>query len=434
MTLDLFQREAAEDEAFARRNQRGDLPATFDDTFSAAWTHGALFGQSIARQNARVDAMWDYIADVKARTGHTLPNPALDLAGSGGLDEFNAEVAKLAERFPNAGLKPLTPEDLDQLAVDRAKKSNIDFATTLQRERTGGGSLGLGLGELASALDDPINLLAFPLAAPASLGIVKTTLAWAAIAGGTQTAIELAGLPFRERVDPDYATSGQPFRNVIGAAVGGGAIGGGLKALGAGWARMKNAEWPRSIRDAGNVIESEAQIAGTNVLPGVEGEAAHHAALSKAIDDVVAGKPVEVDGIVRPDLAPALDGAAEPSRAFSAAARAGEAERAQIAPASAAEASRGNPPPPSLSELAAEISPARVAEVREDPLTAAAVSQEIDRLRANKDLEIPVAETVDKRGNRTAVMRSLDQMLSDAETRERAAAEIRLCATPGAPS
>lgn len=42
-------------------------------------------------------------------------------------------------------------------------------------------------------------------------------------------------------------------------------------------------------------MESEAQIQQSNVLPGVEGEAAHREALGKAIDDIVAGRGVSVE-------------------------------------------------------------------------------------------------------------------------------------------
>jgi hypothetical protein len=87
---------------------------------------------------------------------------------------------------------------------------------------------------------------------------------------------------------------GEPARNVLGAAAFGGAAGGFFKGLGMAWGRAKTGVWPRSIRDAGNVVESEAQVAQSNVLPGLEGEVAHRDALAKTIDDVVAGRKVEV--------------------------------------------------------------------------------------------------------------------------------------------
>jgi hypothetical protein len=51
--------------------------------------------------------------------------------------------------------------------------------------------------------------------------------------------------------------------NILEAGLGGAVLGGGLKGLSALWTRQKTGAWPRTVRDAGNVVESEAQIAAT---------------------------------------------------------------------------------------------------------------------------------------------------------------------------
>jgi hypothetical protein len=50
------------------------------------------------------------------------------------------------------------------------------------------------------------------------------------------------------------------------------------------------------------VIESEAHVADSNPFPGAEGEVAHREAFAKSIDDIYAGRPVDVSGIITPDF------------------------------------------------------------------------------------------------------------------------------------
>src|SRR5581483_8371574 len=135
-----------------------------------------------------------------------------------------AKADEVRSRRPELGLPQLTEDEIDRRAIMKARQARSDLAAMAMREKTAGGSLGIFAGSAASGFTDPVNLLAFPLAAPTGLGILQTALAWSLIAGGTQTAIELAGLPFRERVEPGYGESAEPAGNILGA----GAFGGGL--------------------------------------------------------------------------------------------------------------------------------------------------------------------------------------------------------------
>jgi hypothetical protein len=175
------------------------------------------------------------------------------------------------------------------------------------RERTTGGAVGSFLGTAAAAVTDPVNMIAFPLAAPESLGILGTALAWGAIGAGSQVGIEALNATSMERIQPGYGPSNEPITNILEAGVGGAVLGGGLKGLSMAWQRARTGQWPRTVRDAGNVVDSEANIASTNRLPGVEGEAAHRTALNKAVDDLANGRPVDVDGIVSGDMLGAYD-------------------------------------------------------------------------------------------------------------------------------
>lgn len=312
MSLDLFQNDQAEAVANAGRNPATALPQTFGETFLPAWNQGLLFGQSVARSTARIRGMAEYIDDIYRQTGVMLRNPELAPVGTDGLAEFNTELSKLATQYPALGrlrdqgveraFQPLTNEEVDSLAAKVSARANLDYATMMRQERTLGGSLGIFAGAAAAGITDPINLLAFPLAAPEALGALGTTLAWGGIAAGTQTAIELGSMGFRERVRPGYQASGEPMANIAGAAVFGGALGGGIKGLSAAWSRVKTGEWPRSVRDAGNVVESEANIAGTSLFPGADGEAAHRTAIQRSLDALVTGRPANLDGVITPSI------------------------------------------------------------------------------------------------------------------------------------
>lgn len=297
----MFQRDEQASLAFARQHLAQDLPATFSESFDAAWRAGLEFGNSDARSRARIEGVEDFIDDVRKKTGVLLVNPALG-GGAAALEQMNAQLVQLSVKHPDLGLHALTEEDIDQLGEARSRGARAAAQRMAGREQTWGSVAGSALGSLASGGVDPVNLVAVPLAAPASLGILGTALATAGITAGTQLGIEAATATYKERVEPGYAESGEAGQNVVGAAVAGGVLGGGAKALGALWTRVQTGAWPRSIRDAGNIVASEAQIADTNILPGVEGEVAHRTALQASIDALVSGRPIDVSDSVTSSL------------------------------------------------------------------------------------------------------------------------------------
>jgi hypothetical protein len=153
------------------------------------------------------------------------------------------------------------------------------------------------LGEAASGAADPMNipLMAIPLE---GLGVAATAGLMAAGNAGSQAANEIVNRQYNERVDPGYNASGQNAENVMGAAVSGALLGGGLKALGNVLTRAVTGAWPTAAKDAANGVMSEADILNSNVLPGADGEAAHQGALGKAIGDVLKGDPVDVSSSI----------------------------------------------------------------------------------------------------------------------------------------
>ena len=301
MSFGIFTKGQNESLDYAQQHLAEDLPLEFGEAFDASWREGLLFGQSVSSSTSRMEGVQDYLDGIREKTGTVLTNPALG-GGDAALAELNGQLTALAPRFPDLNLKPLTADDLDRLGEEKARRARQVYQRAASREHTWGGAAGLALGSLASGAADPVNIVTVPLAAPASLGILGTALATAGITAGTQIGIEALAAPFKERVEPGYGASGEAAQNVLMAGVAGGVLGGGVKGLSALWTRYRTGSWPRSVRDAGNVVAGEGQIADTNLVPTVEGEIAHRTALQKAIDDLVSGRPVDVSENVTPDL------------------------------------------------------------------------------------------------------------------------------------
>lgn len=303
--LDLYEG----DQAQAAKMQPGEatrLPTGFGANFDAAWSDGRLFGQSVASYNARLAALGDYADDVRRQTGADLTEQMYPNGGEGGAqpdyDAINAKVAALKEKNPALDIATLSDDEIDRRALAKAQAAHRTYEEMQAGEKGPGGSVGSFFGSAAASAVDPINIVGLVVAPEAGISILSSALRWGAIAGVSQAAIEGASSGFKEQVQPGYAESGQPVGNIGEAFLGGAVLGGATKALGNAWTRVKTGAWPTSVRDAGNVIESAAHTAQTNPFPGVEGEVAHHEALVKTIDDILAGRPVQIDHIITPDF------------------------------------------------------------------------------------------------------------------------------------
>src|ERR1700683_5066140 len=278
-----------------------DLPATGEESFNAAWANGEMFSSSVAQGNARRQALDEFGKQINAAGGDVQSEYAsrltFGLMGDpiepDGLDVANAALAKAKAKNPALQLNPLTDDDLDKRAVEISRGAQVSYAEMAQREKTFGGKLGGVAGSLASSATDPLNLVLAPIAPEADLGVLGSALLVGGLGAGSQAVNEAMGARYREQVQPGYAASGAPIENIAEAGAGGAVLGGGLKALGNLWTRVKTGEWPTSIRDAGNVIESEGQLQGSNILPGAEGEVAHRQAMGTAVDQILKGQQVD---------------------------------------------------------------------------------------------------------------------------------------------
>ena len=296
--------------ADALRRSGNDLPTTFGDTFAAAWSRNDFFMQNTLGEKDRLDALGDYLDTIKQKTGEDLA-PTLDYGGAAGagamsaaglLEQANDRLGELKKRYPNLDLEPLTGDQLEQNAVAKRRAADADFAATVGRERGPGATAGLIAGGLAAGVADPINIVALPAAPEEGLGILANALRWGAIGAGGQAASEAISAPYQEQVQPGYIESGAPLAHIAEAGVFTAGTAGLMRGLADTWERVSTGAWPTSVRQAGDVVTSEANIAASNVYPGPEGEAAHQQALSKAISDILAGMPVKVDEIITPEL------------------------------------------------------------------------------------------------------------------------------------
>lgn len=316
--LDLYPEQDARESKF-QPGEGARLPSEFGENIQAAWSDGRMFSLSMDRAVSRAAALGDYVDEIRQKTGQDLSKVFIpDVAGGGqtGVTDFtqaNERVAALKQDHPDLDVAPLDDAEIDRRALAKAQTAHRTYETLQAGEKTWGGSFGSFLGSAGAAATDPINIVGLAVAPEAGgVSILSAALRWGAIAGVSQAAIEGASDQFKEQVQPGYMESGQPLQEIGGAFVGGAVLGGATKALGNAWTRVKTGAWPTSVRDAGNVIESAAHTAQTNPFPGVEGEVAHQEALVKTIDDILAGRPVDVSAQITPDL---LRSAAEAEQA-----------------------------------------------------------------------------------------------------------------------
>lgn len=413
--LDLWQNDTAVTAA-PQPTEGKDLPATFGEGFDAAWNEGRLFATSIAGENARMSALQDHIDNLSQTTGKDINQqidfssfnvPGVGFVPPGAnelLPQVNAAAAKL-------GQPELSSDDLEQRAVEKSRAAQSAYADFAGREHGPGAGLGALIGGAAAQAADPINLIAMPIAPEAeSVSVLAAALRFGAVAGVAQAGIEAVGAPYHEEVQPGYLASGAPLVNVASAFGQGAALGGGLKFLGNAWTRVKTGAWPQSVRDAGNLVESEANIASTNVYPGADGEAAHRAALSGTIDSILKGRPVDVSRDVPPELEALAGKTAEPPPIEPARAAAEEARAAAGAP------TETQPQP----ELPFEAT-AAVAKMRQTNEVLAGGVQQIAR-RAGYDMPEEEAARVAERlvG---ATPEEADDMLRDLQVSPRQVAE-----------
>lgn len=300
--LDLWQNDA-QATAAPQPGEATDVPASFGEKFAGEWAYNRMVTGSLADENARNEALGAFDDQIKQAGGGDALNAAFAarigngdvmLTSSDFLDIANDTVAQLRQKTPTLALQPLTDDELNRRAISLQQGAQATYADLQARGSTFGGKVGGFLGGVSAAAAEPQNIAALAIPIGGELGYLRAALVGGGVFAGSQAVSEVAN-PNRSQVIPGYSPAG-----AIGeAAVEGAALGAGGEAvargLGALWTRFKTGAWPTSVRDAGNLVESEANIQNTNILPGADGEVAHRDALAQSVDQVLNGKPVDVD-------------------------------------------------------------------------------------------------------------------------------------------
>src|SRR6516165_10527167 len=210
-----------------------DLPTTFGETFSAAWSRNTLFSQDYFGENDRMSALSDYTNKVKAMTGEDVA-AQLDYGTYGGgmmpdshalLRQANDKVNELKKKNPELELEPLSPEEFEQNAVAKRKKADADFEETISRPRGPGATAGRWLGAGVAGVADPINIASLPIMPAAELGIVANAVRFGEVAGVAGAVSTTLAAPYREQVQPGYVAGGGPLAEIAEQAAFG-AVGG----------------------------------------------------------------------------------------------------------------------------------------------------------------------------------------------------------------
>src|SRR6516164_9213540 len=116
-----------------------DLPMTFGETFSAAWSRNTLFSQDYTGENDRWSALSDYTDKIKAMSGRDVASELNYGTGEFAPDsramlaQVNTKLAELKKQNPDLDLDQLTPEQFEQNAIAKRRKADADFEEIINR-------------------------------------------------------------------------------------------------------------------------------------------------------------------------------------------------------------------------------------------------------------------------------------------------------------
>jgi len=283
----------------------------------------ATFGETFAPDryftiNRTRREMWQRAVDeLHGATGEALPNPygavtpaeMMRLGNQPAIEteRRNAIIEKArAARETNPDL--FDPENIDRYIGEEANRRRGRAASY---EGTGNGIVNfLAAAGLETFTPHGVAGLVLPatrLPGAAASAVGRTFLGnvgrEAVFQAGANAALQAGaeGLDYLSRSETGTAQSlGEVVTNIAGAAVIGGAIGGGVRALHLKWLGLPEkirADAPIEVRDAFRVIEAETLYSGQNRL-GVD-PLLHERYQGNAMDAVMRGRPVELADLGR---------------------------------------------------------------------------------------------------------------------------------------
>src|SRR5262245_8615733 len=279
---------------------------TFAEAYQSAWDTATLFDHATAFANARTRVVSNRARELEKLTGDTSLQPIL---ATKGIEGFNERLSQLARTYPEYAdqLQPWSEDFIAQEGIKLSKEAREAAKELGMRPATWASWTGGALGGAAAWPTDIVNFITglAGVAAPAQMGIIAAFGTEALIGGASQIATEVLGAPYHETVEPGYLKTAEPYTNIAGQTVLGGVFGAAIPMTAAVYRRFfkTRPDLPPPVRDAGNVIESEEFTQTTNPLKEVpEGDAAHRAALGRAVQRVAKGEAVDVSDIITPEI------------------------------------------------------------------------------------------------------------------------------------
>lgn len=331
MLLGLYQTDTADTLGRAQSAPAAEIPPSFSESFHAAFAETRAYANSDALWRARHEVVQAALDRLEDATGEVYANPEAAARGPNrdALEKsIRARFDSLKAERPDLNLAYPTDEEIQAGAVAKAQKAKGERDALSAKPGDFASGAGFIVGDIAGAMTDPLNIASMFAGAPAGASILRTAAIEAGIAATSQAVIEAGTAGFKRQVDPEYGIT-EAAGNIAAAGAGGAIIGGGLRAAGRAldwWRGRDRAELPRDVQDALNVTERDQEVRAANPLPGVAGEQAHAAAIQKAEQDIEAGRPVDVQDIVREARAEAPSAPAMPDRVFTSGGRAVDVE------------------------------------------------------------------------------------------------------------
>lgn len=322
MPFDLFTGGQRNADAFmvTRPGFGPGLDPSFGEAFGVAQSAAANTLRSLRVGASRYNAVQSWLDRFEEVSGYGLPNPEVGSDPAARRRAY-AEIVKrydaLKAEKPGIDLPtPPTSEEADAAAIAEERRILGIDAAVRNRPQTFSSAAGSVLGDIAGLAIDPVNIASMALAIPRGAGILSTALRSALYGGGAQAVISSLSEGLQKEITPGYGGADVAAEIAL-AAVGGGILGGGLKGLAKAWGIIKARGArpvpapvpapvdavptpeptqleliPRTVRDAGNVVEREAVTADANPYrdAGPDGEVAHRQNLAEAEASIIEGR------------------------------------------------------------------------------------------------------------------------------------------------
>lgn len=246
------------------------VPATAEERFNLEWEAMRRTGRFGSPEINGFEA-FATAADTYRQIGMAVPrNPfEVDFVGDRArlLDEWDRASGEARRRYPELAADFPDAPQVHRRADRRARDA---YQAADQARQAGDGSVMPGtaafLGQALSAMADPVQVATLPLGAPVRLAgglamqVLKTALIEGGIAAGTQAVTEMRAAPYRESI----GLPGDFGSNVLAAGAGGALLGGGARALVAGWRMLRGSGGDLLEQDSARLLDAQLRAQAGN--------------------------------------------------------------------------------------------------------------------------------------------------------------------------